>query len=96
MKKSNDWKPHTNQNLLKKQRSISPRKVKGLQNNQRDLYKSIETLSSIQIRHQRKDNQLYVKTLQRITRQLDEIKQSTKTSPNVSIIKRRWVHKPFT
>lgn len=99
MTSSNDWVNNTNtkspkkQKVLKKQRSISPRKVKGLPQNERHLYKSLETLSTIQVRHQRKDNQMYMKTLQRITRQLENIRTQKK---NISVIQKQWVHKPFT
>lgn len=86
-------KTSTNKKNLKKQRSISPRKVKGLPECERHLYKSLEMLSTIQVRHQRKDNQMYMKTLQRITRQLDIIKTR---KVNVSVIQKKWVHKPFT
>lgn len=84
------------QKKLKKQRSISPRKIKGGIPNQA-LYKSLETLSSIQVRHQRPDNQIYVQTLQRIKRQLESLeKKHIRGVEQVSVIQKKWIHKRFT
>lgn len=78
---------------LKKQRSISPRKVKGTHDK---LYKSLEALSTIQVRHQREDNRVYMQTLQRIKRQLDELERKHyKGVGQVSMIQKKWIHKRF-
>lgn len=81
---------------LKKQRSISPRKVKGLIPRDK-IYQSLETLSTIQVRHQHDDNRMYIQTLQRIKRQLDEIEHKHyKGASQVSMIRNKWIHKRFT
>lgn len=81
---------------LKKQRSISPRKVKGEVPRDK-LYQSLETLSTIQVRHQREDNRVYIQTLQRIKRQLDELERKHyKGASQVYVIKKKWIHKRFT
>lgn len=79
---------------LKKQRSISPRKVKGGTHDK--LYQSLETLSTIQIRHQRNDNHVYIQTLQRIKRQLEEIERKHDNRGSVSVIRKKWIHKRFS
>lgn len=81
---------------LKKQRSISPRKVKGEVPRDK-LYQSLETLSTIQVRHQREDIRVYIQTLQRIKRQLDELERKHyKGASQVYVIKKKWIHKRFT
>jgi hypothetical protein len=85
---------------LKKQRSISPRKIS---KDEIDLYKSVEKLSTIKVSHQRGNNPEYTRTLQRIIRKIEDIKRNSAVSrdkhaqqQHVSVIRKKWVHKPFT
>lgn len=84
---------------LKKQRSISPRKITGPSKQEIELYKSVEKLSTIKVSHQRGNNPEYTRTLQRIIRKIEDIKRNDAVSrhkQNVSVIRKHWVHKPFT
>lgn len=85
---------------LKKQRSISPRKITGPSKREIELYKSVEKLSTIKVSHQRGNNPEYTRTLQRIIQKIEDIKRnqavSRKHKQNISVIRKNWVHKPFT
>lgn len=88
---------------LKKQRSISPRKIKGYSVSAADkrLFESVEMLSNIQVRHQHKNNPEYTRALQRIAKQIEDIKRrnvavNKKKRNESSVIRKSWVHKPFT
>lgn len=85
---------------LKKQRSISPRKIKGYSasDEEKRLFKSVERLSSIHVRHQHNGNPDYTNTLKRIAKQLEDIKRVTTVNKNrrEPANRKRRVHKPFT
>ena len=84
---------------LKKQRSISPRKIQGysVSEEEKRLFRSVERLSSIHVRHQHKNNPEYTRTLQRIAKQLEDLKRTTANkNRREPVIRKSWVHKPFT
>ena len=93
---------HNKHVKLKKQRSISPRKITGPSKEEIQLYKSVEKLSTIKVSHQKGHNPEYTRTLQRIIRKIEQIKRNDAVSRgkqhthNVSVIRKHWVHKPFT